>query len=332
MITVQMPEPALVQTPGEPTAHAELEVLCDQLQSVLWGRAADTILEAGVPQGSARITTLSAWDWRLPAMDIGRKGVNRTTGEQLLMPVRLDWGGNDALIRVDPAGSEAYPLRWQARSMGWSDTGLAAAELDEGSLAHLYAISTHDQSSTIAALQRISQAGRDSMWRFLTGLEPFVTATVRKAHAAVRHEIAGTTGRIQDVLPETGLEQVVNTMLLGAEDEDASNSSAMRLLNLCLRPECFVKVDPLMYLRQHIRRDAEEQIRRAIGDPRIGPKIRRLASSMPGSSIEEMVEEYRLAFPKDRLSLNRAEAALSVRPDPMAGAAPLDIDGQRALA
>ena len=72
-------------------------------------------------------------------------------------------------------------------------------------------------------------------------------------------------------------------------------------------------MDPLRYIAVTLRRDAEQEIRRRIGDPRIGPKIRALHRQHPGISLPDLVDRYRELHPQDRLSVRRAAAALETR-------------------
>lgn len=324
---------------GQPQRHAVLEVLCGRLESILWGRAAGALREAGVPPGAWEVVLLPAWDWRLPAMEIGRKGLEHGSGEQLLMPVRLDWGGNDALVRlVDPAApSPTY--RWTAHSMGWDDNGEIPSRrsrsgtrqgVRDGIVATGNNSAPGTRRRTLADLDELVRAGRQAQWQLLFSLEPFVTSTVRKAHSAVSHEIGEMTGRFQPVLHDTGIEQIVNVLMVGEPSAGVVDTpSVPRLLEQCLRHDRFTKVDPLMFLRRNLRRDAEDQVRRAIGDPRIGPKVRRVARQMPGSTVEEIVAAYRREHPQDKLSTARAEAALQVGSDPMARTVALDPETNR---
>ncbi len=324
---------------GQPRRHPVLETFCRRLESILWGRAAETLRDAGRPAGEREVLLLPMWDWRLPAMEIGRKGLDHETGAALLMPVRLDWGGNDALLHlVDPAGpSPSY--RWTAHSMGWGDTGefqpnssrsASHPGLCDGIVGSDNHYAPGIRRCAVEDLDELVRAGRQSQWQLLFSLEPFVTSTVHKAHSAVSHEISELTGRFQPVLHDTGIEQIVNVLMVGEPTAGVADTpSVPRLLEQCLRHDRFTTVDPLMFLRRNLRRDAEDQVRRAIGDPRIGPKVRRLARQMPGASVGEIVAAYRLEHPKDRLSTARAEAALQVGSDPMARSVALDPETNR---
>ncbi|MDI3329709.1 MAG: hypothetical protein QJR09_03095 [Micrococcus sp.] len=324
---------------GQPQRHAALEELCGQLESILWGRAAGALLAAGLPAGQWDVILLPVWDWRLPAMEIGRKGLDHDSGDALLMPVRLDWGGNDALLRLADQAGPPPSYRWTAHSMGWDDEGelqwnSSRSGSHQGGRDGIVISGNKSapgiRRRTVEDLDELVRAGRQSQWQLLFSLEPFVTSTVRKAHSAVSHEIGELTGRFQSVLHDTGIEQIVNVMMVGEPTAGGIDApSVPRLLEQCLRHDRFTKVDPLMFLRRNLRRDAEDQVRRAIGDPRVGPKVRRIARQMPGATLEEIVAAYRLEHPQDKLSTARAEAALQVGSDPMARSVALDPETNR---
>lgn len=324
---------------GTPQRHALLDEFCGRLQSILWGRAARRLLQTGIPEGHRDVHLLPVWDWRLPAMTIGRKGRDHESGEALLMPVRLDFGGNDALVRLVDPQDPTPSYSWTAHSMGWTDRGELQSRSSRSAARQARSagiVTTGNNSApgivhrAVEDLEDLVRIGRQSQWQLLFSLEPFVASTVHKAHSAVSHEIGETTGRVQPVLHDTGIEQIVNVLMVGESTAEGVDSpSVPRLLEQCLRHDRFTKVDPLMFLRRNLRRDAEEHIRRAIGDPRIGPKVRRVARRMPGATTEQVVAAYRLEYPQDKLSTARAEAALHVGSDPMARCVSLDPETDR---
>jgi hypothetical protein len=174
-----------------------------------------------------------------------------------------------------------------------------------------------------AHLNALVKSGESARWEMLQELEPKLKSFAHQAHSAVSYEIGLSTGVVEPMLDELGLEQIVDAMMYGElQDEDDETgerekgkpSAMFRLIELCLEPDCFLKVDPLKYMTKHMRRDAETQIRRRLGDPHIGPKIREIARRHPRAEITDIVEAYREVYPKDRLSLPRARAALSVSP------------------
>jgi hypothetical protein len=94
-------------------------------------------------------------------------------------------------------------------------------------------------------LAQIAAAGRRARWDLLQLLERFTRAAVIKAHSRVSYEVAGPAGTSSrpTVLDETDLEVAVDTLLLG---EDGGRSSPVnRMLDRCLRPDTFRRVDPL---------------------------------------------------------------------------------------
>jgi hypothetical protein len=80
-------------------------------------------------------------------------------------------------------------------------------------------------------------------------------------------------------------------------------------------PLTFRRVDPMHYFAVNIRARAEEAIRRRIGDPKIGPKIRRVQAKVQAETVDELIEAYRLIHPRDALARKRAIAALTAGPE-----------------
>ena len=59
-------------------------------------------------------------------------------------------------------------------------------------------------------------------------------------------------------------------------------------------------------------------MRRAIGDPHVGPKVRGLARELGTTDVDTIVAAYRRRWPGDHLAADRAGQALSVGSDAMA--------------
>ena len=308
--------------------HPSLEVLCARLERILHGQAAQSILDAGDLPERAGIVTLPVWSWEHPLIDVGRKDKAHGTGERMLMPVRNNWDTPVVVL----VGEESVPVSYSTRGMGHAMAGQSklVRRLGEAPVASVTALPSLAEpvfvgagitSRNAAYLNALVKAGQAAHWDVLTDLEPKLRSTVFQAHSFVCYEIGLSTGIVEPMLDELGLEQIVDAMMYGelrddeAGERDKAKPSAMfRLIELCLEPDCFLKVDPLKYMTKHMRRDAETQIRRRLGDPHIGPKIREIARRHPRAEIADIVEAYREVYPKDRLSLPRARAALSVSP------------------
>lgn len=317
--------------------HPGLDVLCSRLEAVLHGRAAEDLLRdvRALPE-RAGLAILPAWSWQRPLIDVGRKSRAFATAEtragksagQLLMPVRNDWAA--PMVRVVSGAS--VPVTYRTLGMGHQMAGQSklvsragspavARVTDLPSLAEPVFVGESTRTRVIHELRRLVEAGATARWELVRSIEPKLVQQLHVAHSAVSHEIGQTSGNVVPMLDAQGLEQVQNLMMFGEMDEETGKDkpgSVFRLIELCLAPDCFVKVDPFKYMIKHLRRDAETEIRRKIGDPHIGPKVRAVALKHPRAEVAVIVEEYRKIYPKDRLSVTRAEAALSVRPDAMA--------------
>lgn len=310
-----------------PERHPGLSSVCGWLEKIIHGRAAEAILETpeSIPETSG-IAVLPVWAWHTPLIAVGRKGRAFGTGDQLLMPIRTAWD-RDTVVVVD-ASASSVEMTYRSKGMGHVFAGqtklvsrpgcsLVAAPEELPSLADPVFVGAGSRRRTIKALEGIVEAGRTARWSLLMDIEPRLRKQIDKTHAWVCHEISLTTGNDQALLDTVGREEMLNSMLLG-NPSDKRRCSVDRLIDLCLGADTFLKVDPLKYMATHLKRDAEQELRNRIGDPHIGPKVRKVARQHPRASIDQIIEEYRKIYPKDRLARDRTEAALSVSPDAMA--------------
>lgn len=309
--------------------HPTLDRVCTWFEAILHGREAEELLKdpEAIPEGSG-IALLPVWQWAAPLIDVGRKGVGYD-GRELLMPVRNEWAGGSVQI----VSGESRQVTCRSLGLGHRSAGQTMIVQRPGTLPVTHVpgmpsmsnpvfVGSGSRFRVISALKAIAEAAKTARWELLTFIEPEVRSLVARAHSAVSHEMGLHSGSILPVLDEQGLESVVNTMLFGYQDkkDEWKPGSVFRLIDLCLAPECFQRVDPLRYMTAHLRRDAESVIRRKIGDPHIGPKVREVARRNPTADINEIVELYRQVYPRDKLSTGRAQEALSAGPDAMAGA------------
>lgn len=170
----------------------------------------------------------------------------------------------------------------------------------------------------VAELEKLVADGRTARWEALLSLEPYVCHEVRRASRAVSYDVLTDdidAFEVPEVLDEEGRRKVADKMLLGDGDDPGRVTP---LLERCLAPAAFVKVDPLKYVATDIHRSAQEEVRKAIGDPQTGRKIRQVARSMPDAAVEEVVDAYRTRYPRDSMSASRVQAALTAGPDAMA--------------
>ena len=324
--------------------HPTLDTMCGRLEAIMRGRAAEALLADpdAVPE-RAGVVILPAWSWEYALINVGRKdraftraGEGRPAGgDRLLMPVRNTW----SVPLVTLVAGETVPVTYRTVGMGHQMAGQSrlvprageapVAEPSEvPSLAEPVFVGAGSRTRTLHTLRKLAEAGTAARWELIREIEPTVVQQLHVAHSAISHEIGLSAGVVQPMMDDQGLEQVLNLMMFGEVNDKGEEKpgSVFRLIELCLADDCFVKVDPLKYMGKHLRRDAETEIRRKLGDPHIGPKVRAVAMRHPRADISVIVEEYRKQYPKDRLSVPRAEAALSVRPDAMAGFTQLSAD------
>ena len=182
-------------------------------------------------------------------------------------------GGGPFLDHLDDAGGTVLACTSNPGSRVDTRTGLPER------------VTAHAMSRTpiVHELAQIAAAGRRARWDLLQLLERITRAAVIKAHSRVSNEVAGPAGTSSrpTVLDETDLEVVVDTLLLG---EDGGRSSPVnRMLDRCLRPDTFHRVDPLRYIVVTLRRDADPDpgAQRGSG-PAFGQPVLREQLPVPG--------------------------------------------------
>jgi len=325
---------------GAGDRHGWLDPMCALLEKIIIGRHAGVLLEdpEKLPE-TAALAQLPIWWWTRPSAPVGRKD-RSSDGGQLLLPVRINWV--PAPVVVLRAGTELR-ARWSAVGLGRSGTGDTVLSIDP---AHTggpgYPSGTQmigeraqfplmSRRQLVVGLRRAVADGRKARWEALMALQPWVDRAVRNAHTAVAWEIGGRERpdrAAPAVLDPVGLDAVAIRLMLGEDGHDGEGLVG-NLLDRCLLPATFSKVEPSRYIFTTLKRDAEQEIRREIGDPRIGPKVRAMMRTIlaEGASIAEMeaslVGRYNTRYPYDMLSRRRAPRALNAAADPMALTRPL---------
>jgi len=324
---------------GAGDRHGWLDSMCTLLEKIIVGRHAGVFLEdpEGLPE-TAALAQLPIWWWTRPSAPLGRKD-RSADGGHLLLPVRINWV--PAPVVVLPAGTELR-ARWSAVGLGRSGTGETVLSIDPahtgepGYPSGTQMIGARAQfpqmtrRQLVVGLRRLVTDGRQARWEALMALQPWVDRAVRNAHTAVAWEIGGREQpdlAAPAVLDPVGLDAVATRLMLGEDGHDGEGLVG-NLLDRCLLPATFSKVEPSRYIFTTLKRDAEQEIRREIGD-RIGPKVRAMMRTIlsEGASIAEMEEQlvsrYNIRYPYDMLSHRRASRALNAAADPMALTRPL---------
>lgn len=301
--------------------HGWIDTLCSRLERMTLGKYAAAWLagEYGpIPRVSCAVIVLPQWVWSAPAIKVGRKSM-AADGGALLMPIRITWMTTPLLV---VERGQSVNATWSGSGLGHNGSGSTiATALDNGAagedtsipneISPEYTAASLPRHIVMATLRKMIDDGRAAKWEALTSLEPYIRLAVNRAHSSVAIEVAGSPDLAVDIIEAPVLDSIVDKMLLGT-DETEGDPFAVRLLDRCSGATTFTKVDPLKYIITALRSEAETAIRRDLGDPHIGRKIRALARDMNTADIKAVVAEYRVRYPNELLAAQRAEAAMTV--------------------
>lgn len=304
---------------GKGGSMPPLESICDDLASMIRAADAQKLGEPAVPALGGALVRLPVWVWTAAKINMGRKGTS-ADGSIPPMPVRLSW--QDGSVVFVPLG-EKVTIEWRMVGLGHDISGAATVliSVDNGvqidglpDAAMPPVVDTILNSRVLGArLRAVMTSGKDARWNLITGLEAYTRHRLSIANYAVAHELGGPSNdhAFSAVLDDISLDALVSELLFG----DGTDSSVTRMIDRALEPTKFRGVDPLRYFAVAIRARAEEAVRRRIGDPKVGPKVRRVMQISGAKTIDELLAAYREAFPNDSLAHKRAIAALTAGPE-----------------
>lgn len=298
-----------------------IEQWCARIDKIVIARAARYAMATSLPTLSV-VVELPSFVWKVPAINVGRKGVDRATGQSLELPIRVTWEGG----AVHTVTSHSAQYTWQASGMGYELSGVVTVSLDRGvvqtsgdseeSLSLASQVRSILAPSTFAVLEELGGQENSQRWALMTMIEPMVQRSVKSASFALGAELNHMThhahGMDPNALDELAREALCDTMMYGESGDNASY--AARLIERCIEPQAYVKVDPLRKVATDIKRSAGDSVRQSIGDPRIGTRFRNLARSLGSVSLQDAIEAYNDKYPYDKLSVDRAISALDVAP------------------
>jgi hypothetical protein len=155
-------------------------------------------------------------------------------------------------------------------------------------------------------LDDLASDGRSARWEILHIFENNLRWNFERALRSVNVELGLES---MPAIDRAASETIQNNILLG--DDGRSDSLALRLINRCLEGEAFSRVDPECYVRRALFSGSESAIRRYIGDPHIGRKVRKVSDQIQSDDVDLITEEFSRQNPNAKLGSNRAKAALS---------------------
>lgn len=295
--------------------HEWNERLCEQLQKIAWGRLATAILATPIPRRNHAVVTLPTWAWAEPKANLGRKA-RAADGGLLLLPLQVTWSVDPLLLLQN---GDSVTATWTAVGAGHSLTGetLITASTSSGPAECLSTsiVPTRIEADTLSRpkflslLHELAADGRNAYWEALSDLEAHLRWAFQRAHSAVSAELYPDNQR--PVLDPIAQETLQSKLLVG--DDGDTTCVVSRLIDRCLTPGKFRRVDPEKYVLTALVSASETAIRRMIADPHIGRKVRRFVaqSEISYTTLDDLVDAYGDVHPQDHLSVKRATAALT---------------------
>ena len=163
----------------------------------------------------------------------------------------------------------------------------------------------------------IVATGAAARFQLVTVLEHHVADLLEFSNRLVARELEGRLGDESEgwaptlnhgVVDDVALESLATDLLWGAAAQQ--DSVVLRMVDRAAATH--INNQPLgSWFDTNLRARAEEAVRRHIGDPHIGRKIRRLAREQRPESIDDLIEMYRRAHPRESVGRDRVIAALS---------------------
>lgn len=237
------------------------------------------------------------------------------------LPHHGDFGFGQAYLHWEPAivvapGTE---VTWRAIE----GKGKAAVEFtgtftvdEHGDYAGTYPEGA--PAPVVAKRSALVADGNLARFETVEALERTVLDVLEQTNRYVAREIEGRLGQDAEgwgavcnhgAADPVALEHLATELLWGAEGA-LKDSTVLRMVHTAATTH--INNQPLgSWFAINLRARAEEAVRRHIGDPHIGRKVRRLAREHSPNSIDELLDMYRRANPKDGVGRDRIIAALS---------------------
>jgi hypothetical protein len=119
-------------------------------------------------------------------------------------------------------------------------------------------------------------------------------------------------------MDEVMADQVQMTLLYGRTDSkgiERAGSLDRIITKLLVDPQALAKVDLIMLITRTLRRDAWQEVRSLLGDPRVGSRVRKIAIELRTRDVRRVHAAYIERHPSDSaISLQRIAQALCLQP------------------
>ena len=305
----------------------QLRTLVRNIETILVGHAAQEVATDGFVTATT-VVPLPLWVELPPKIDVGLKSAKN---EDLVLPARIEWSLPPVVLLRD---GESVSADWRVTNMGHNlsgtvqvtSAGISESVPGELSTSPVHAFSGRDLRRKLDALVK---AGQTARWLILEGFETYTRSKLEEASRIVAQELSVHNEQsIPGVLDDIAIDGLLTHMLFGSADGSSTQRSSIvsRMVDKALAPDAFRTYDPARYFTLNLKSRALDEVRRTVGDPHIGPKIRRLQQQVQATNIDELVRAYNEQYPKENLGWKRAVAALSVGPAAGVMAVPLVTD------
>ena len=305
----------------EPTAHPSNHRVVGLLQRIIWGQEASGLWPC---RADASLHLLPVFTWAHSLIDVGRKDWQAPNLPRYLLPVRLSSPCGHVVL-----ASSRQDIQMHARGMGHDckvsgvvDPGIPSLEPVEemtGFDLGVVGASARGYLRVRRSLHSLIQDGQAAHVELVEYLERGATTFLHKAERSKIEELRLANNRLFDPIK---FESVVGEVMFGSDNRKALG---LALIERCLKPETFIKVDPSRYIAVNLRRSCRDVVSSVIGDPRVGPKFRLFFRTLdPNTPLEEAARRYRDEYPTDQMSADLASACLKALSIPDIHMCPLD--------
>lgn len=217
-----------------------------------------------------------------------------------------------------PSGTQ---VRWSVTERGVTERGASTVTWDGLTVVVSGEWPNAAAPRYVPRAKTVAEDGSRALFELVASLEDHVAEALAQANRYVARELEGRTGDEAEGWSETfnhgavdriALDVLSSELLYGRDDEN--ESTVIRMAKSAALTN--INNQPLgSWWSINVRARAEERIRRHIGDPHIGPKVRRFTAAYlrnhGDASLEELLRQYRAANPRDMAGRDRLVAALS---------------------
>ena len=301
----------------------QLRSLIRNIEKILVGRCAASFDADSITTG-VTIVPLPLWSELTPVIDVGLKAKK---SPDLVLPARIEWSV-PPLVAL--AQGETISASWRITNMGHdlsgsvtvSEDGLSDSVPGQLDTETVFAFSPRDLRRKLAS---IAKAGEDAKWEILQSFEAYTRSKLDEANRILAQELSEYHGQsIPGVLDDVALDSILTQMLFGEGD----SSIVSRMVDKALAPDAFKSFDPARYFTLNLKSRALGEVRRTVGDPHIGSKIRRLQKQVGATDLDTLLSAFNEQYPKSNLGKKRAAAALTVAASAELMAVPLLTDDE----